>query len=105
MNKKLIFPILFFVLILVPLSTALAASLPQSVKDILDRIVTAAYTIFGLAATVCFMYAGILFATAGGETEKISKAKSALVWGIGGAILGVISASIMPILSGWLTGT
>ena len=103
MRKDIIFPVLFFTLVLAPLSIAFAADIPPQLIDMLNRIVTLAYTIFGVFAVVSFMYAGIMFAVAKGDAQKLDQAKAGLIWAVVGAGLGIISASIMPILKTFLS--
>lgn len=48
---------------------------------------------------VMFMYAGIMFATAEGEPEKIRKARAAVIWAVVGMILGILAYSIPTIIN------
>ena len=100
MKKGLIFNILFFILMLAPLSRALADGNPLA--PILGRIVNVVYTIFGVAATVLYIYAGLMFAMAKGDPQKLDQAKAGLIWAVVGTGLGLISASIKPLLEDWL---
>lgn len=75
---------------------------PACVNDyqvLLDSITTAVWIIFGLVALVAFVYAGIMFLTAQGEPEKLKSAKSAVVWGIVGIVVGIVAYSIVAIIA------
>lgn len=57
------------------------------------------WIVFGAIAVIMFVVAGILFLTAGGDPEKIQKARSALIWGVAGVVVGIIAFSILAIVS------
>jgi O-antigen/teichoic acid export membrane protein len=101
MKKGLIFNILFFALAFAPVVSVLADD-QNPLTPILTRIVGVVYTVFGLFATVCFIYAGLMFAIAKGDAQKLEQAKAGLIWAVVGVGLGLVSASIMPILNTWL---
>lgn len=59
----------------------------------------------GLAATVAvvaFIVGAIMYAVAGGEDEKVGKAKKVMIWTVVGLLIAIFSWSIVNIL---LTGT
>ena len=58
--------------------------------------------IFGAIAVICFLVAGILFLTAGGQAEKIGAARSAFIWGIAGVVVGIIAFSIVAIVGSFI---
>lgn len=55
---------------------------PQDIVDILNNLVNWVFYIFLVVAVIFIFYSAFLFLTAGGDTEKISKAKSQLIWSI-----------------------
>ncbi len=60
-------------------------SFPELIKEILEKIVV---PIGAVIAALAIVYSGFLFVTAQGNTEKLTKARSAFVWAvIGGLIL------------------
>jgi hypothetical protein len=63
----------------------------------------AAGLIFGAVAVISFVIAGILFLTANGEPEKIKTARSAVIWGIAGVVVGILAFSIIAIVISILT--
>ncbi|MDP2741109.1 MAG: hypothetical protein Q8O66_00255, partial [bacterium] len=64
--------------------------------------ISAFLTVVSVIAVCCFMIAGILFTIARGDPQKISQSKGALIGGVVGAVVVIISSSILPILLGWL---
>lgn len=62
-------------------------------------IAEAAGLVFSGIAVVMFVAAGVLFLTAGGEAEKITRARSAFVWGVAGVIVGILAFSIIGIVT------
>ncbi len=55
--------------------------------------------IFGAIAVIMFLTAGILFLTAQGQPEKIATARQAFIWGVAGVVVGLISFSIVQVVS------
>jgi len=70
-----------------------------SLQQIIHAIENAAGLVFGAIAVICFIVAGILFLTAGGDADKVSAARSAFIWGIAGVVVGIIAFSIIAIVS------
>ena len=104
MCKKIFFLILLGVLISAgypsgPVSAQLGNyGSPISLCQIIPNIETAVWVIFGLIAVVCFVIAGILFLTANGDAQKLATARSAVIWGIVGIIVGIVAFSILTII-------
>ena len=69
-----------------------------SLQQIIHDIENAMGLIFGAIAVICFLVAGILFLTAGGDPEKVQKARGAFMWGIAGVVVGIIAFSIIAIV-------
>ena len=61
-------------------------------------IVNALWIIFTIIAIVMFVIAGILFLTASGEPEKLTKARSAVIWGIVGIIVAILAYTITSLI-------
>lgn len=70
----------------------------SSLPEIVNSLEMAAATVFGLIAVICFIIAGILFMTAGGNPEKVQAARSAFIWGIAGVVVGILAYSIIAIV-------
>ena len=70
-----------------------------SISSMVHGIEMTAGLLFGGIAVICFLVAGVMFLTAGGQTEKISQARSAFIWGIAGVIVGILAFSIIAIVA------
>lgn len=66
---------------------------------LVDNIEKAVGFVFGGIAVVCFVLAGVLFLTGQGEPEKIKTARSAVIWGVAGVIVGIVAFSIIAIVA------
>lgn len=99
MKKNIFFQFIIF-LIFIPL--LVSAALPPAAQTILDNLKGVVYTIFFTIAACAMIFAGILFATAAGDPQKLETAKKALIWGVAGIIVGLIGGSIPTILEEWL---
>lgn len=75
-----------------------------SLQGLVNVIENFIWIIFGAIAVVMFVIAGIYFLTAGGEPEKIQKARSAFIWGVAGVVVAIIAYSIIAIVSTGLQG-
>lgn len=71
-----------------------AMDLNTLVNTVLGKI----WVLFVGLAVVMFLYAGVLFLTAGGAPEKIATARQAFLWGVVGIVVGIISYSIILIV-------
>lgn len=79
--------------ILNPLGTTGPNSIPVLIQKILEGVIKIGIPIIALA----IIYCGFLFVSARGNSEKISKAKEALLWTIIGAaiLLGSLAIATM----------
>jgi hypothetical protein len=75
-----------------------------NISVLINSLLSTLWIIFAGIAVVCFVIAGILFLTAGGQAEKITAARSAFIWGIAGVVVGIIAYSIIAIVGSFLTG-
>jgi hypothetical protein len=75
-----------------------------SLQQVINNIERAVWIVFGLIAVICFVYAAILFLSAGGQPEKIQAARSAFIWGIAGVAVGIIAYSIIAVVSSVMGG-
>ena len=71
---------------------------PVDYHGFLKNLETAVWVVFAAIVVICFVVAGILLLTAGGDAEKLQKARSALYWGITGVIVGILAYSILAII-------
>lgn len=107
-NKKNVFAVFTFVLGLISIYfPVLAASssegwqiptdtnLPdRPVADILLSVIEWAIILIGIIGVIIFIYAGFMYLTSQGESDRIEQAKRIVLWGVVGiavSILGLIA--------------
>ncbi|MEK7665193.1 MAG: hypothetical protein AAB361_03600 [Patescibacteria group bacterium] len=91
-----------FLLGVVVLPAVVFGALPTTITGLGTKVVNAIWTVAVVITVCCFLLSGIMFAMAQGDPQKISLSKAAFIGGIVGAVVILISASILPILFGWL---
>lgn len=69
-----------------------------SLQQIIHALENAAGLIFGAIAVIMFVISGVYFLTAGGEPEKVQKARQAFLWGIAGVVVGILAFSIIAVV-------
>ena len=97
MSKKLAITGLVLYLLFPLVALADMFDLPGDNLDIMTAIqgiFGAAFTLFTATAIVSFVYAGILFLTAEGDTSIIATARKALLWGIIGVVVAILAYSL-----------
>ena len=102
MSKKILVSILLGVLATPSIILAQQLYRPGSPVDtfsLSSNLEMAIWIIFTLIVVICFIMAGVMFLTSQGQPDKIATAKSALIWGIVGVIVGIIAYSIIAIIS------
>ena len=97
MKKSLIALSLIVIISTLPIVAA-AQKTGITLDSLITNIKAATWKVFGIIALICFVIAGILFMTAGGEPEKLQKARSAFMWGVAGVIVGILAWSIITIV-------
>jgi len=100
MNKKIQF-LLLSVFLSLPVVAFAAVTNIQSLMETLVGSVL--WSIFTAIVVFCFVYSGILFLTASGDSTKLTAARSSFVWGIVGVVVGIMAYSIINILSNMLS--
>ncbi|MFA6190395.1 MAG: hypothetical protein WC711_02680 [Candidatus Staskawiczbacteria bacterium] len=70
----------------------------QDLPKLIEQIEILMWMVFGAIAVIMFIVAGILFLTAQGQPEKVQAARSALIWGIAGVVVGILAFSILNII-------
>jgi len=78
------------------------SSFAVSLEALGQLIVNQIWVVFTVIAIICFVIAGILFLTSGGDPEKIVKARSALIWGVAGIVVGILAYTIIAVIRGAL---
>jgi uncharacterized membrane protein (DUF485 family) len=104
MNKNIVLVTLVVLFLPVAALAGLKSYGPSySITGMVRSLEMAAGLIFGGVAVICFIMAGILFLTAQGQPDKLKAAKSAVIWGVAGVIVGILAFSIIAIVSAMLS--
>jgi len=102
MNKKLSALLSSAALMALPLVTladiqpgsAPIAQQNLSVTNIVNIVLNFLWPLFIGFAVITFLIAGFLFLTAQGDPAKVATARTAVLWGIVGVVVGVLAFSI-----------
>lgn len=94
--------ILFFLIAVIaaPL-LASAQQAPQNIDDVkrvLENIGRIIEGIFWIIAVIIIFYSAFLFATAGGDAEKVSKAKANLVYALIAMVVAIMARGFAPLV-------
>ncbi len=90
--------ILLIVLLIVPLVVNATGEYTQKLYNVLDRIALVLYVLGGGIALVVLLVGGITYMTAGGDEDKIGKAKKIITNGIIGAAVVFTAGFILDLL-------
>ncbi len=74
------------------------------VESSVYRIVNFLYTTFWILAIGALVWAAILFLTAGGDKEKVTKAKKMVLYAVIAAAVALLATAIYPITYNVLQG-
>lgn len=102
MKRNSIISSLIGLTLCVPLAVFAVPGQIGSWANLADRIKDFAWQVFALIAVIMFIIAGVLFLTAQGEAEKLTKARSAFMWGVAGVVVGIVAYSILYIVGSFL---
>ncbi|MFH1968074.1 MAG: hypothetical protein ABIJ84_01660 [bacterium] len=83
----------------------LASGIPIFNTDIYSlgvAIANIVWVVFTVIAVISFVVAGILFLTAQGDPGKITTARQAVIWGVGGVVVAILGFAIISIIGGVL---
>jgi len=104
MNTRIVFALRVTLLCVLCFETAFAAAPPplppspvtdlQSLVNVLNNIANVLFTLLMIAAVIFILFAAFTFMTAGGDTNKVSTARSMVVWSAAAVALGALSKSI-----------
>ena len=109
MVKKIVFSVLAGIMMPISIGLAQLSACPvsgpcvSSILPMIHGIEMAAGLIFGGIAVIMFVVAGGLFLSAQGDPEKIRQARSAVIWGVAGVIVGILAFSIIAVVISILT--
>lgn len=104
MNKQKILTGLVSLSILAAPVLALAQPTGQisSICQLITKIESVVWVVFGLIAVIAIVTAGILFLSAGGNPERVVQARTAFIWGVVGIVVGIVAFSIIAIIGSGL---
>ena len=95
--------ILSILILVAVLALPITASAVLTIEQLIDRLKPVIWTVFGFIALLCFVYAGIMFLTAGGNPDKVGAARKAFLYGVVGIVVGIIAYGIVAIMTNILT--
>ncbi len=74
-----------------------------SLESLMKGIAQATWIAFTVIALLMFVLAGITFLTAQGDSTKLQTARSAVIWGVVGVIVGIAAFGIITLVTGIIT--
>ena len=105
MNKKIAFLTISLVLFCladlafgVEITNPLAQGGVTNFSQLLMKIADAVGTLIATLGTIMLIVAGILYLTSAGSPERITKAKTALIYAIAGIAIGLAASAIVSII-------
>ena len=105
-TSKIIFSLLLLSVAVVPFAVV-AVTLPTEptggITDVAGIFTAVASIIWPIAmgvAFIVFLVAGILFATSGGDPEKVKTARDYVLYGVVGIVVAILAYSLVTIVSG-----
>jgi hypothetical protein len=101
MQKKLLISFLLFVFFVMPAISQAAFFTPvvmPSITQLGENILSATWKVFAIVAVVCFVFAGIMFLTSGGQPEKIKLARHAFIYGVVGIVVAILAFSVIVLI-------
>ena len=72
--------------------------------SLLEQILTWIATIFWIVAIIFVLYAGFLYLTAGGDSEKVQKANHQLIYAVIAIIVGLMAFGLPLLVENFLEG-
>jgi len=90
--SALVFPLSSFAFAEFPVGTS------PSITSLFANALSALWVIFTGIAVILFVFAGILFLTAQGRPEELTRAKQAFLWGVVGVVVAILAFSIIKII-------
>jgi hypothetical protein len=70
-----------------------------SMQQLVTKIESFMWIVFGGLAVIMFVVSGILFLVAQGDPEKVQTARASFIWGIVGVVVAIVAYSIIAIIS------
>ncbi|MFH0852714.1 MAG: hypothetical protein V1845_03915 [bacterium] len=75
----------------------------QKIADLISGFATYFSGIIGVLGILVLLYAAFLYMTAGGNDEKVSKAKSTFIYGLVGVGVAILAFGVFNLVSSFLT--
>ncbi|MBX4200788.1 hypothetical protein KW786_01525 [Candidatus Parcubacteria bacterium] len=110
MNKKILFSVILTTALALPL-VALAGAAPApflgnpfpttlniNIFNVLGTLLYMVWVVTAAAVAILFILAGFKFLTSQGDPTKISEARRAVLWGLAGVAVIVMSFSIITLV-------
>lgn len=95
--------ILIFLIIFPQLLLARMPNSPNDIEKVIENFRDWFAIILGILGVIIILFAALLYMTAGGDEEKIAKAKKTLIAGVIGVALTVIAYGIFGLIASFLT--
>lgn len=105
-NKEntIAFLVLFCIFIpLIALGNGSPVESPEDIERVLNNIVKWFYRFFIIITVIFFLFAGLTYLTANGDPNKIDKAHKMVKYGVVGALVALLSGSVVAILESVLS--
>ncbi len=77
---------------------------PDQVIGLLSSLLGYFWTILGIVVVMMLLYAGFNFVTAGGDDDKIKKAKHMVQWSLIGIVVMILSGGVMLLIENFIRG-
>ncbi len=75
----------------------------QGVVTVLNNLANWIFSLAIVLAVIMIIWAGVLFMTASGSEEKITKARKALIWSLVGVAIAIVSKGIVYLVQSFIT--
>ncbi len=77
----------------------------QNISDYVNTVISYLIGLVGLIAIVGFLISAVMYFTAAGDEEKITKAKSAMTYSIVGVVVALMGFVILNVVNNFLDTT
>ncbi len=102
MKNQKIFVGLFLVSIL-SLPLMCSAAIDGKITATLNNIVTDAGLLLAIICTLMIIYAAVLMLTAAGAADKVSTARTIILYAAIGLVIGLLAGPIVKTISSWVS--
>ena len=96
--KKIITLIILGALLVPVVGLAQESKIVTTLEKIRDTL----WTFLIIVAAICFIFAGFLFLTAGGDPNKVNTAKQAVFYGLVGVLVAALANTLVALVEGWV---